>query len=92
MEVSTEPLRGEVGEDRLRIIVRDTGVGMTPDQLQHVFEPFVRFAPADVKGNGLGLPLARTIAEQDSGTIGVESTPGVGSVFWVELPVRSSAG
>jgi signal transduction histidine kinase len=87
VEVSTEPFRGEVGEDRLRIIVRDTGAGLTTDQLAHVFEPFVRFAPPGVKGNGLGLPLSRTIAEQDRGTIGAESTPGVGSAFWVELPV-----
>jgi signal transduction histidine kinase len=91
VEVSTEPFRGEVGEDRLRIVVRDTGAGLTHDQLAHVFEPFVRFAPSTIKGNGLGLPLSRTIAEQDRGTIGAESTPGVGSAFWVELPTDTGS-
>jgi signal transduction histidine kinase len=91
VEVSTEPFLGEVGEERLRIIVRDTGHGLTAEQLAHVFEPFVRFAPRQVKGNGLGLPLSRTIAEQDRGTIGAESTPGVGSAFWVELPIDAGS-
>ncbi|UUZ61569.1 ATP-binding protein [Nocardioides sp. B-3] len=85
--VSTEPLEGESGEPRARVIVRDTGPGLTSEQLAHVFEPFVRFAPPDVKGTGLGLSLSRTVAERDGGTIGAESTPGSGSAFWVELPV-----
>lgn len=85
--ICTEPLVGEVGEDRQRIIVRDDGPGLTAEQLATVFDPFVRFSPDRVEGNGLGLPLARSIAGRDSGTIGAESTPGVGSAFWVELPV-----
>lgn len=85
--VSTESLRGESGEARLRVIVRDTGPGMTSEQLAQAFEPFVRFARPAVKGTGLGLSLSRSIAERDGGTIGAESRIGSGSAFWVELPV-----
>jgi len=86
--VSTESLRGESGEPRLRVIVRDTGPGLTPEQLAHIFQPFVRYAKPAVKGTGLGLSLSRSIAERDGGTVGAESTPGDGSAFWVELPVN----
>jgi signal transduction histidine kinase len=86
--VSTETLLGESGEPRVRVIVRDTGPGLTPEQLGHVFEPFVRYAQPTVKGTGLGLSLSRSIAERDGGTIGAESAPGNGSAFWVELPMN----
>ena len=88
--VSTASLTGEAGEARLRVIVRDTGPGLTPEQLDHVFEPFVRYAQPSVKGTGLGLSLSRSIAERDGGTIGVESTPGSGTAFWIELPVDAA--
>ena len=88
VEVSTKALRGESGEPRLRVIVRDTGPGLTPEQLAHIFQPFVRYARPSVKGTGLGLSLSRSIAERDGGTVGAESTPGGGSAFWVELPVN----
>lgn len=87
VEISAEPSLGESREPRIRVKVRDTGPGLTTDELARVFEPFVRFAGAEVKGTGLGLPLARAVAERDGGLVGVESTPGRGSVFWVDLPV-----
>jgi signal transduction histidine kinase len=68
--------------------VRDDGPGLPPDQLEHVFDPFVRFSGSAGSGSGLGLPMARTIAERDGGAVRGESTPGVGSSFWLELPVR----
>lgn len=85
VEVSAQPMVGEGGQPRLRLRVRDTGPGLAPEQLHEAFEPFVRFHP-DVPGTGLGLPLARTVAERDGGRLGVESTPGRGSVFWIDLP------
>ncbi len=69
--------------------VSDTGVGMTPEQLDKLFKPFMQ---ADVSitrrfgGTGLGLTIARELAVLMGGGITVESTPGVGSVFTVSLP------
>lgn len=88
--VSTQALRGESGEPRLRVIVRDTGEGLTPEQLRDVFDPFVRYARPGVKGTGLGLSLSRSLAERDGGTVDGTSTAGRGSAFWVELPVREA--
>lgn len=86
VEVGAQPMLGEGGRPRVRVTVRDTGPGLDAEQLRRVFEPFVRFC-SDVRGTGLGLPLARTVAERDGGSVGAESTPGQGSVFWVDLPV-----
>jgi signal transduction histidine kinase len=88
VDLSTQRLLGESGHEMVRIIVRDNGPGLTPEQLEHVFEPFVRYAGPEVPGSGLGLSMARTIAERDGGAVRGESTPGMGSSFWVELPVR----
>lgn len=86
VEISAERSLDEGRQPRVRIMVRDSGPGLTHQDLAKVFEPFVRFAGADVKGTGLGLPLARAVAERDGGLVGAESTPGQGSVFWVDLP------
>ena len=88
VEISTAGSVGEGQEPRLRIMVRDTGPGLDQAQLARVFDSFVRFAGDDVKGTGLGLPLARAVAERDGGVVGAESVPGDGSVFWVDLPAR----
>lgn len=84
--LTTERLLGESGQAMVRIIVRDDGPGLAPDQLQHAFEPFVRFARTGTKGSGLGLSISRTIAERDGGAVRGESTPDQGSSFWLELP------
>jgi len=73
----------------LRVI--DTGIGISPDDLDHVFDDFVTsdtsFGRA-TGGTGLGLGITRRIVEGLGGTIGVESTPGEGSTFWVRLPME----
>jgi len=72
------------------IAVADRGLGMTEADRVRVFEPFRRGQNvANIAGIGLGLSVARKIVEAHSGTIGVESEPGAGSVFSVHLPLIS---
>lgn len=74
------------GEAVLR--VRDTGIGMEPEDLEHIFERFYRADRARSRqGTGLGLPIAQTLVEQLGGHIIAESTPGKGSTFSVCLPL-----
>ncbi|WP_426338718.1 ATP-binding protein [Pseudoduganella sp. S-14] len=73
---------------RLRISVSDTGPGLEPEQVQHIFQPFHRLGrDEEEEGSGLGLALTRRVVEAMQGAIGVESQPGQGSTFWVELPL-----
>jgi signal transduction histidine kinase len=75
-----------VGSDRMRIAVADTGPGIARESLTKLFTPFERLnAGSDVQGTGLGLALSRSLVEAMGGSIEVESTPGEGSTFTVEL-------
>jgi two-component system, OmpR family, sensor kinase len=68
--------------------VRDTGIGIDPADVPHIFERFYRADLARSRqGTGLGLPIAQTLVEQHSGHITAESTPGKGSTFSVWLPL-----
>ncbi|HET9204877.1 MAG TPA: PAS domain-containing protein [Burkholderiaceae bacterium] len=73
--------------------VRDTGRGMATDQLQHVFEPFNRLGleRKGIEGTGIGLAIVKANVERMGGTVHVQSSPGVGSVFEVRLPCASAA-
>lgn len=73
------------------VTVTDTGVGIAPDALPHIFERFYRADPArsrDPGGTGLGLPIARWIVEQHHGQISVDSTPNQGTVVTITFPSR----
>jgi two-component system, NtrC family, sensor kinase len=76
---------GDAGS--VRICLSDTGVGMTPEVKNHIFEPFYT-TKSDGKGVGLGLAIAYGIVERHHGRIEVETVPGRGSVFTVVLPLR----
>ncbi|MCV0402711.1 MAG: PAS domain-containing sensor histidine kinase [Chloroflexi bacterium] len=83
-------LTSDVSGEVVRIGVRDTGTGIPDDQLDRIFEPFVRVdssAAASAKGLGLGLAISRDLARSMGGDITVESTLGEGSLFTLELPV-----
>jgi PAS domain S-box-containing protein len=76
-----------VAAGRIRISVKDTGNGLSPDKLAQLFQPFNRLgqeASAE-EGTGIGLVVSKRLAELMEGEIGAESTVGVGSVFWIEL-------
>ena len=85
--------------DRVRISVRDTGAGLTPEKTAQLFQPFNRLGQegSDVTGTGIGLVVTKQLAELMQGAMGVASTSGEGSVFWVELrataaPVLTAGG
>ena len=77
---------------RIRISVTDTGEGLTPDQLKQLFQLFNRLGKeAHIgEGTGIGLVMSKRLVELMGGVIGVESTVGVGSIFWVELSLASA--
>ena len=84
------PAAGVSPEEFAEISVRDTGVGVPPEALPRIFDRFYRVDGArsrEAGGTGLGLCIAKTIAEAHQGTIQVESVLGVGSTFIVRLPL-----
>ena len=75
----------EESNDFLRIWVKDTGIGIPEEKQSYTFG---RFAKLDefAQGSGLGLSICKALAEKCNGKVGFESSEGVGSIFWVELP------
>lgn len=72
---------------KLRLFVRDTGCGIPADKHREVFERFVKLDNFK-QGTGLGLSICRMIAEKLNATVGIESEPGKGSEFWLEIPYQ----
>jgi signal transduction histidine kinase len=71
--------------DYLCLVIKDSGTGMLPDVLAHVFEPYFTTKPSG-KGTGLGLAQVWGFAKQSGGDVTVESGPGVGTTFFFYLP------
>jgi PAS domain S-box-containing protein len=85
-------LRVQQRRGALRISVADRGPGIPPGERINVFRRFVRLDPeSDQQGMGLGLYLAKKVAEAHGGKIGVDDRPGGGAVFWIEIPPASEA-
>lgn len=83
----TQEDRGDVGS--YKIVVADTGIGMSEEYLPHVFELYAReqrFGTAQTVGTGLGMPITKSLVTQMGGSIEVESTLDVGTTFTVTLP------
>ncbi len=77
------------GEARVRVVVEDNGPGIPPDQLENLFRPFV--STKGGRGTGLGLPVSQKIVGEHGGRVLVESEPGKGSRFTLELPATLPA-
>ena len=85
-------IRAERGPDScVRLCVRDTGTGIPPDQIPHIFGRFWQGRRSDSRGVGLGLAIVKGIVEGHGGRIWVESRPGVGSEFIFTVPIAMHA-
>jgi signal transduction histidine kinase len=85
-------MRAQLVGDEVRVAVTDTGPGIAPDQLPHIFCRFWQGQRTDSRGLGLGLAIAKGIVEAHGGRIWVESRVGEGSVFLFAVPVVVGAG
>ena len=94
VDLVAEPSVDRQGRTRLRFAVRDTGIGIGPEDLVRLFQPFVQADASTTRrfgGTGLGLSIVRHLAQMMGGETGVNSQPGEGSEFWVTLPLDSAA-
>ena len=90
-EGSVTRVIGEVFEDYCRVSVEDRGIGMTPHQMEKIFDRFYRADSSDSapRGTGLGMPIAKHIVEAHGGMIWVESELGKGTAVRFTIPSRS---
>jgi two-component system sensor histidine kinase BaeS len=80
-------VRAERVDDAVRFTFADTGPGIAPADLPHIFEPYWSRRSGRKKGTGLGLFIAQAIIKAHAGTIAVDSQPGAGASFVVTLPI-----
>ncbi|NQV55292.1 MAG: response regulator, partial [Rhodospirillales bacterium] len=79
----------DAGEEFLRITVTDTGLGIPANKQARLFEPFDRLGreSGEIEGTGIGLTITKQIMETLGGAVGFKSEVGVGSTFWIDLPL-----
>jgi signal transduction histidine kinase len=80
-------VRAKTTGQMVRLTVEDTGPGIEPELEKRMFEPFTRGRHETIGGIGLGLATVRRLVEAHGGIVGVKSSIGAGTVFWIELPL-----
>jgi PAS domain S-box-containing protein len=92
-ESGTVTLTCDEDAGRVRLRVTDTGPGVAPQFLDRLFAPFDRLDAESkgIEGTGLGLALSKGLMEAIGGSLGVESEPGTGSTFWLDLPLATTS-
>jgi signal transduction histidine kinase len=83
-------IKTRIDGEYVTVAITDTGVGMSPDQIEKIFDPFFTTKPVG-EGTGLGLSISFGIVKRHSGEIRVESVPGGGTTMTVKLPIHSEA-
>jgi len=80
------------GAERVRLLVTDTGPGIDAQHLERLFEPFERLGAESttIEGTGIGLALSKQLAQLMGASLGVDSVPGKGSTFWIDLPLTDT--
>ncbi len=95
VEIRARQLPGSNGRTPLRFEVVDSGPGIDPAAQSRLFQPFEQLDASTTRrhgGTGLGLAISRRLAEMMEGRVGVDSRPGEGSTFWLEVPFTEVAG
>lgn len=93
IELRTELVSQTLADTELRFTIRDTGIGMTPEQQSTLFKPFTQAHASTTRkfgGTGLGLAICKRLVGMMNGTINAHSVPGVGSEFWFTIKVLPS--
>jgi hemerythrin-like metal-binding protein len=91
INIRAQQLPGGNGRVRIRFEVQDTGPGISAEDMKRLFEPFEQLDASSTRshgGTGLGLAISRRLAEMMEGQVGVDSKPGEGSLFWLEVPLQ----
>ncbi len=96
VHMSCEELSEENGIAQIRFVISDTGIGMSKEYIEHIFEPFTQelsgmSARTTYQGTGLGMTITKKLIDSMGGTIAIESEVGQGSVFTVVLPLEIAA-
>ncbi len=94
VDIELNAVGSQPDEITLGVHVRDTGVGIEPEKLRHIFDAFAQADASTTRrfgGTGLGLAISKQLVELLGGRISADSEPGVGSVFYFELPFKTAA-
>lgn len=95
IELIVETRTREDGKTALICRVKDTGAGISEDKQEHLFDEFYMVEDVDIRagqGTGLGLTICKVLTKMMHGNIGVTSTPGKGSEFWIDIPLDQTRG